>query len=118
MQFSRGAENGASSGRARDANTPVTRIARQFRERLNMTYELDCGGVSLSLRAFPPDEVASFDWRVEARVGHDDVVTATGRTRLDAMREVRRSVTDRPTGALSVLDWDAVFRALESVRAL
>lgn len=107
-----------TDGARPQSTPPSTRMAQQFRERLNMTYELDCGDVQLALRVFPPDDMSSFEWRIEARAGGGDAVTATARSRREALSELRRTVTERPSGDLARVDWEAVTRVLDSVRAL
>jgi hypothetical protein len=88
-----------------------------------MTYELECKGAELCLRISPretPEDGG--EWRVEARPGRADdakVVAEWGATRSDALREVGRVwSTQAVDGALPTFDWDAVARALTSVRAL
>ncbi|AKV00172.1 RNA-binding protein [Labilithrix luteola] len=100
--------------------TERTRITSQFRERLNMTYELDCGGVSLTLKMFP-DDAREQSWRVEAStkgggmVVEGAVMAASGRTRATALEELARS--SQASGALA-LDWTAIIEALAAVRAI
>lgn len=98
---------------------PGTRITQQFRERHNMTYELDCDGIALVLRMFPPDDVTTFEWRVEARTRPENAsASASAPTRRQAVRDVAQWCVDHPVHGLSIVDWDAVERALVEVRAL
>jgi hypothetical protein len=98
------------------------RVTSQFRERHNMTYELDCAGVLLAVRVFPvdPEERA---WRIEACtkgvVGADDlVVTASASTRALAFQEVGRSWRDRNGSGLLMFDWAAITDAMAAIRAI
>jgi RNA recognition motif-containing protein len=89
------------------------RITSQFRERLNMGYELDCGGIALTIKMFPED-AREQSWRVEASI-KGQVIAASGRTRAIALDEVARS--SQASGLLG-LDWAAIVEALAAVRAV
>lgn len=98
----------------------TTRITQQFRERHNMTYELDCDGIAIVIRMFPPDDVKTSEWRFEARASaspEGSGVTATARTAREALDRLAKQCVEQP-GALSQVDWRALLVALESVRAL
>jgi RNA recognition motif-containing protein len=106
------------------ADPSIPRIASQFRERLNMTYELEWqGGVRLAIRMFPTDPKES-EWRIEACTkgveGADDtVVSASAPTRANALAEVAREWTVQTTAAgLPALDWAAITQAMAAVRAI
>jgi hypothetical protein len=103
----------------KDAEPKVTtRIKQQYRERYNMTYELDCDGAPLVIRMFPPDDVKASEWRIEARAGapgDEACAMGSGATAKHALDQIRQS---SPSGALAHIDWDAVVRALHAVRAL
>jgi hypothetical protein len=99
------------------------KITQQFRERANMAYELDCAGTKLTVRVFPIETTSSHDqWRIDARTtdAADAVVaTATAPTRAQAFHEV--ATWWRANGVLRrlpPLDWEAIARAMASVRAL
>jgi RNA recognition motif-containing protein len=106
------------------ADPLLPRITSQFRERLNMTYELEWqGGVRLALRIFPTDP-KEVEWRIEACTkgvaGADDtVVTASAPTRAKALEEVAQAWTVQTTAAgLPALDWAAITLAMAAVRAI
>jgi hypothetical protein len=106
----------------------ATKITQQFRERHNMTYELLCAGTPLVLRMYPSDgDIADApagtpeEWRVEARrtdAADAVVATASAPTRAEALRKVGEWCREHHASGLSSLDWDAVVRALNSVKAL
>lgn len=95
------------------------KIAQQFRERNNMTYELDCAGAPLIVRIFPTDDDR---WRIEARTSDGDgalVVSAAAATRREALADVARGWTEQAAAmTLPSLDWDAVTTAMSTVRAV
>jgi hypothetical protein len=105
------------------ADQLAPRITSQFRERLNMTYELDCAGVRLAIRMFPTDPKEE-EWRIEACTkgiaGADDmVVTASAPTRKAALEEVARAWGVQTTAAgLPALEWVAITNAMAAVRAI
>ena len=123
--MSNGRDFGASDGRAAKAakaaaDSPKTRITQQFRERHNMTYELECAGTPLVLRMFPA-EGETEAWRVEARRSDQPdavVAIASAPTREQALREIEAFGRDQPASGLSALDWEAVIKALVSVKAI
>jgi len=110
---------------------PTTRITSQFRERHNMTYELDCAGTPIVVKMFPLDDSES-TWRVEIRrndppdpslptaipVDAPVVAIASGATRDVAFHAIRQWCDENRASGLSLIDWNAVAKALESVRAL
>jgi hypothetical protein len=122
-----GAERDES--RSSRANAEVkqrrARITSQFRERRNMAYELDCGGVTLVLRVFPEDE-RERAWRVEGSIkgaseGSPPLVrSASAPTRAVALDELIRTWTaaDAAAGGAVLLDWPAIVDAMHGVRAI
>lgn len=99
------------------------RVTQQFRERHNMTYELDCSGARLIVRVFPLDDAdPPREWRVEARVSDqcDAVVaTATGLSRAAALEAVASWWRDNgPAQSLAPYDWNGVAKAMAAVRAI
>jgi hypothetical protein len=110
-----------SKGAAEAEDKRAVRIAQQFREAHNMTYELDCFGTPLIVRVFPLDG-ATVEWRIEARTSDapDAVVaTATAPTREEALRSVAQRWQDhRALHVLPNVDWDAIAQAMTAVRAL
>jgi len=96
------------------------RIAMQFRERANMTYELDCAGLSVTLRMFPTADEKQ--WRVEAlptKAADGIVVAAVAPTRGEALVEVASQwCAYNAVNELPLVDWKAVVTALKSVRAV
>ncbi len=100
---------------------PKVKITSQFRERLNMTYELDIAGTLIAIRMFPtPDESGKESWRLEALAKEkpDEVVSASAPRRADALSEIARTWEERIDSGLPPLDWKAVADALETVRAI
>ena len=100
---------------------PNVALTQQYRERHNMTYELDCLGVRLTVRVFFPAEGAA-DWRIEARSGvgaEAFVIDKAASTRELALREICEAwqASSAPSAAPSV-DWQAVTLALKTVRAV
>lgn len=93
-------------------------ITLQYRERRNMTYELDCIGVRLILRIFFPAEEGVQDVRIEARTSGDGgvVVDRCGPTRALALSEIAEAW--RVAAGAPALDWQAVTVALRNVRAV
>jgi RNA recognition motif-containing protein len=93
------------------------RIVQQFRERANMTYDLDCAGTPLTIRVFP---IEGERWRVEARstdaVGAV-VVTASAATRRAALGAALRQWNERASSVASI-DADGLLRAMSDVRAI
>jgi hypothetical protein len=98
---------------------PAVSISQQYRERHNMTYELDCQGTRLILRMFFPPLAGGSDWRVEARYGDAGVVEKTAATRARALAEISEAWSALvATQAVPAFDWLAVTRVLQSVRAI
>lgn len=100
---------------------PETRITQQFRERHNMTYELDCAGAPLIVRVFPLDGVPS-TWRVEARTTNaSDATVAVGTASSPALALERVAEWWRQNAAsraLATFDWTAIADAMTAVRAV
>lgn len=98
---------------------PKVKIVQQFRERNNMTYDLDCAGAPLTIRMFPTEDDG---WRIEARTNDVDdavVAKASARTRGDALAEIARWwQAEGATRGLPALDWAAITTALVDVRAV
>jgi hypothetical protein len=113
---------GEDRGRSKAAAPAVeqARIRTQFRERLNMVYELDCaGGIKLVIKMFPVD-AREQSWRLEASItGTTATATASAPTRAAALEEIGRGWQDThgTTPALR-LDWAAIKTALAAVRAI
>jgi len=110
-----------SERRGRAAAAPVgIVISQQYRERHNMTYELDCQGARLVLRIFFPPVDARPEWRIEARMNGDaGVIEKAAPTREMALRQISEAWELRATTeALPSLDWPAVTRAMQGVRAI
>lgn len=107
--------------RAAERAKPLARITQQFRERHNMTYELDCEGAPLVVRVFPAEGVST-EWRVEARMTNaaDAVVaTATATSPAMALKRVADWWKDNYAArALTKFDWNAITEAMTAVRAL
>ncbi|MBS2013259.1 MAG: RNA-binding protein [Deltaproteobacteria bacterium] len=94
---------------------PAVKVVQQFRERGNMTYELDCAGRPLTMRIYPADDER---WRVEARAKDTDdavVMTASGASRREAVEAVMR---DWNGTAIAAVDTDALLRAMTEIRAI
>ena len=106
------------------AKEPISvRITQQFRERNNMTYELDCSGTPLVVRVFFPAVGADTDasWRIEACAGHPlQAVTAgaSGLSRAEAFQSIARDWHLAMPSAASDLDWNGIARVLAAVRAI
>jgi len=101
---------------------PAIAITQQYRERHNMTYELNCSGEALVLRVFFPPEAGPAEWRIEARgkgAGEAVVIDRIAATRELAFQAICGAW---PTGSLPTssasYDWEGVTQVLRSVRAL
>jgi hypothetical protein len=96
------------------------RITQQFRERHNMTYELDCSGVPLVLRIFFPVDSAPGQWRIEAHARHQLhslEATASAQTRAEALGIIARDWHSTLPETATDFDWDGIARAMAAVRA-
>lgn len=96
-------------------------ITLQFRESTNMTYELDCSGVTVVVRVFFP--TADGVWRVAAQASRASDAEpgsfATARSRGEAFRSVVGACQEGAGASpLARIDWAAVEDALKKVRAL
>jgi len=97
-------------------------IVQQYRERANMTYELNCAGQPLILRIFfpPSDEPAA--WRIDARTKDSEqpaLVTAVAKSREAAFSEVAAAwEAASVSGGTPKIDWAAIKTAMSSVRAI
>jgi hypothetical protein len=110
------------SGASKSVVANKIAITQQYRERHNMTYELDCAGQALVLRVFFPAEVGPVEWRIEAR-GNDSgeavVVDKVAATRELALQAVSGAWPAAPRHTTTPnYDWDGVTQALRSVRAI
>lgn len=106
---------------AKKAAAAAATIAQQYRERHNMTYELDCQGSRLLLRIFFPPETGQTEWRIEARSSGDGgiVIDKAAPTRALALQEVSAAWQAlAPNAALPEVDWPAVTLAMQGVRAI
>jgi RNA recognition motif-containing protein len=118
------AERPAGARRREEASKekPAVRITQQFRERHNMTYELDCSGTVLVVRVFFPADEPGAEWRIDATAaganGHD-VASASAASREQALQRVAQhwQRADAPTERAQ-LDWAAVAQAMAAVRAI
>ena len=100
-------------------DAPSVKVTQQFRERHNMTYDLDCLGVPLTVRVFPEE---GEQWRIEARMNDTPeavVSSASASSRRAALDEVGRRWHEK-AAALSLpnFDWAAIATAMDTVRAL
>jgi len=107
----------------RAASEKRARIMQQFRERENMTYELDCTGTPLIVRVFfRVDDGPTPGFRIEARTSDaagTPFVGATKSSRLMALQEVAQKCrADDAPRALMAIDWVAVEQAMMTVRAI
>jgi len=103
-------------------NAAAIAITQQYRERHNMTYELDCAGQALILRIFFPPEAGPVEWRIEAR-GHGGgeavVVDKVAATRELALQAVSGAwPTAAAPAATPSYDWAGVTVVMRSVRAI
>lgn len=96
------------------------RITLQYREPTNMTYELDCSGVTLVVRLFFPGSTEQ--WRIVVQASRDadaPITAAVAASRLEAFRDVVRACREGVGFAdLGRVDWNGVEQALLKVRAL
>jgi RNA recognition motif-containing protein len=97
-------------------------IKQQYRERHNMTYELDAGGPRLTLRIYFPPDTGPVEWRIEARSSGGDsgiVVDRSAPTKALALQAVAEAWQALAADPLEPsLDWPAITRALRDVRAI
>ena len=97
-------------------------ITQQYRERHNMTYELDCAGEALVLRVFFPAEAGPAEWRLEARGKGEGVAVVIDK--VAATRELAFQAIcgawpgTSPPASTSGYDWAGVTQVLRSVRAI
>jgi hypothetical protein len=101
------------------APAPSVKIVQQFRERLNMAYDLDCAGSPLTLRISRGERGR---WNVEARsTDAADAIVASGTadTGDAALAEALRAWNvAAQTSPRRAVDTDAVARAMRDVRAI
>jgi RNA recognition motif-containing protein len=105
-----------------EAGRPKIAIVQQYRERGNMTYELDCMGQALIVRVFFPRSDAPDDWRIEARSSDKPqalAVSVGGASRQLAFDEVPAAWDSAAQASGGpTLDWSAIKAALLTVRAI
>jgi RNA recognition motif-containing protein len=118
-------DDSGQRGRSRQENrarekeeAKACRITSQFREAQNMCYELDCRGITLSLRIFPTDRTERA-WRIEASMpgGSEKVVSDDCPTRGAALEQIARSWLAQPV-TLPPVEWNLVTAAMAAVRAI
>jgi hypothetical protein len=111
-----GEERGRS--KARSDEVDEARIKTQFRERLNMVYELDCAaGIKVVIKMFP-DDPRERSWRLEASV-KEVTATASAPTRAAALEEIARAwQKTHGMSAAHRLNWAAIKIALSGVGAI
>ena len=105
-----------------EGKPPATvKIVQQFRERANMTYDLDCSGMPLTLRIFPTDEER---WRIEAssaQAADAVAISAVGASRRDALGAVLRAWNERAASSSSCgrpIDGEGLLLAMSDVKAI
>lgn len=113
---------GGRRGDEASKEKPAVRITQQFRERHNMTYELDCSGTALVVRVFFPTDGPGAEWRIEASAagaeGHD-LASAAALSREQALQRVAQHWQEADASpARTKLDWAAVAQAMAAVRAI
>lgn len=97
------------------------KVVQQFRERQNMTYDLDCEGAALTIRIF---EESAGSYRVEARASDAEgaeVISSSGTKKGEVLHDVLRawnSAALRPASPLRRIDDAAVMQAMREVRAV
>ena len=108
--------------RSQPQGVEPARITSQFRERLNMSYELECAGHPLLIKIYHQDGPTDAR-RVEASTkrpaGQEPMVlSASATTRALALADIARAWSEGPATAGVVLDWPAITNAMERVRAI
>lgn len=97
-------------------------IVQQYRERANMTYELNCAGQPLILRIFFPPSDDPGAWRIDARTSDSPqapAISAIAKSRPLAFSEVVAAWEESAeSGRIPKLDWAAVKAAMNTVRAI
>jgi hypothetical protein len=101
----------------------AARITNQFRRREAMVYDLSCEGVRLTISIAPRGiDDADGDWRAEAharQAPEHPTVVEMGPTRGDALDAVARAwAAKNGAWGFPALDWAAVTKALQAVRAI
>ena len=98
---------------------PTVKIVQQFRERNNMTYDLDCAGLPLVLRVH---SVENGEWRIDARAKDEAEslhATGTATTRRAALVEVVRAWNEAATASGGRrLDGAGLLDAMSGVKAI
>ncbi len=114
----------AGGERTRTATKRVetTRITSQFRERRNMSYELECDGRKLLIKSFHPDGPQDA-CRMEASTNQANssqqlTHSATGATRAQALQDIAQAWQADPTTSTVILDWPAITGAMAAVHAI
>lgn len=105
-----------------DDGTDALRITDQFRTRDGMAYELRAHGARLTVLITELRTVGNEgEWRVEAFSSLDPASTVAreGPTKREALQRMGIDwASDARTRGLPAFDWDAVARALATVRAI
>ena len=99
----------------------IIAVTQQYRERNNMTYELDCPAGRLTLRVFFPPDAARPEWRIEARSNQSAAlaVDKAASTRELALKEVAEAWQALAADSVAPsFDWQAVARAMQAIRAV
>lgn len=103
-----------------DDDRPGARITQQYRERANLTYELDCSGATLVIRMCFPSTTGQ--WRIVVHASRDadtPSTAAVAASRMEAFRSVVRACREGVgVAGLERVDWDAVEQVMVKVRAL
>jgi cold-inducible RNA-binding protein len=103
------------------ASALIIAVTQQYRERHNMTYELDCPAGRLTLRVFFPPDATRPAWRIEARSNQSGelAVDKAAATRELALKEVAEAWQALAADATAPnFDWQAVSRAMQAIRAI
>ncbi len=123
LQISRAADDpdrarAEAAPRARAAKSEVSvAITQQYRDRLGMTYELNCSGKLLVLRfIFPATD--GDDWQVQAQVQPAPAVNASGATRERALDALSAAWAEGVSTDTPEIDWPAITPVMRAVRAI
>ncbi len=110
-------------GSASESSRPGVRITNQFRRRDAMVYDLSCDDVRLTIEmALRTNDDGLGDWVAEAHArqsAEKPTIVEPGATRDDALQAVARSwVAKQRAHGFPELDWEAVAKAMRTVRAI
>jgi len=106
------------------ASRRALRITDQFRKNDGMYYDFRCDDDRLTITITPrATQDDAGEWRVQAWAGRssetNSLLTEWGTTRADALRAVGDSWASRRLELrLPTFDWEAIAKALGTVRAL